>query len=328
MESELKVITYNSKTGEISFMPLDNTSDSNISNTLILELKLSDIKKRLYSYYNINNSKNTFLSYKSTYENFIRLTGDKCVKLITRADLDEFKAKRRKEVNAVSTNIDIRNIKAIFNKLVQFEILDHSTASYLKQFKIEKRKVLAIDSKDIANIINNAEDPQLKQIIKFTLFTASRISEVLNVKIKDLDFDKAILNIYQQKTNCFKTIPITDDISELLNEIINSDNNSNIFSLIDPESFLFHKKLRNNSLIKLRSDTVSKQFKKILRKLKLNEDFKFHSLRHSSITELLKNNVPLNVVKEIAGHKSISTTMNYSHVNSDDLRKAVNTLCY
>lgn len=328
METELKVITYNSKTGEISFVAMETTADLSNSKTLTEEIKLSDIRKRLYSYYSINNSRNTLLSYKSTYENLIRLIGDKSVYLITRADLEEFKSKRRKEVNAVSSNIDIRNVKAIFNKLVEFEILNHSTASFLKQFKIEKRKILAIDSKDITNIIDKAKDPQLKQIIKFTLLTASRISEVLNVKVKDLDFDKKIINLYQQKTNCFKTIPITDTIAELLNEILNSDNKSNIFSLIDPESFLFHKKLRNNSFIKLRADTVSKQFKRILRKLNLSEDFKFHSLRHTSITELLKNNVPLNVVKDIAGHKSISTTMNYSHVNSDDLRKAISSLCY
>ncbi|MBS1516993.1 MAG: tyrosine-type recombinase/integrase [Bacteroidetes bacterium] len=328
MDTDLKVLTYNLKTGEISYMPLDEKSEPMIIHSQVEELKLSDIRKRLYSYYQINNSRNTFLSYKSTYENFIRLIGNKSVYNITRADFEEFKVKRRKEVNAVSCNIDIRNIKAIFNKIVEFEILKHSNASFLKQFKIERKKVLAIDSKDILNIIDKADDPQLKQIIKFTLLTASRISEVLNVRIKDLDFDKRIINIYQQKTNCFKTIPITDTIAVLLNEILNSENKSNIYTLVDPESYLFHKKLKNNSSIKLRSDTVSKQFKKILRKLKLSEDFKFHSLRHTSITELLKNNVPVNVVKEIAGHKSITTTMNYSHVNSDDLRKAVNSLNY
>jgi len=117
-------------------------------------------------------------------------------------------------------------------------------------------------------------------------------------------------------------------ITELVNEVLNSNNESNIFSLVDPESFLFYNKLKKNSFQKLRMDPVSKNFKKILRKLNLNEDFKFHSLRTSAITDLLKSNIPLNIVKEIAGHKSITTTMIYSHVKSDDLRKAVNSLNY
>lgn len=78
----------------------------------------------------------------------------------------------------------------------------------------------------------------------------------------------------------------------------------------------------------IQEKSISKQFKKILRKLNLNEDFKFHSLRHSAITELIKNNVPLNIVKEIAGHKVITTTMIYSHVKSDDLKQAVKSLKY
>lgn len=291
-------------------------------------LRLSDVKRRLHSYYRVNVSDNTFLSYRNTYENFIRLVGNKEINSISKIDFEEFKSKRSKEVNSVSTNIDIRNIKAIFNKLVEFEFLEISKASTLKQFKIKKKKILAIDSNDLQLIIENSEKPEMKQIIKFTLLTASRISEVLNVKIKDLDFENENINIYQQKTNCYKTIPMSEAMTVLINEILNCDNKTNIFQLLDPESYLFYNKLKNNPFLKLRSDTISKIFKRLLRKLKLSEDLKFHSLRHSSITELLKNNVPLNIVKEIAGHKSISTTMIYSHVNSDDLRKAVNSLCY
>ncbi len=38
--------------------------------------------------------------------------------------------------------------------------------------------------------------------------------------------------------------------------------------------------------------------------------------------------VPLNIVKEIAGHKSITTTMIYSHVKRNDMKQAVNSLSY
>ncbi len=138
----------------------------------------------------------------------------------------------------------------------------------------------------------------------------------------------AVLNIYQKKTNCFKTIPLTSGLIELINEILNHGEENNIYTLQDKESYLFPNPVRNNPYLKLREDTVSKQFKKILRKLNLSEDFKYHSLRHSAITELIKNNVPLNIVKEIAGHQSVTTTMIYSHVKSNDLREAVNSLRY
>lgn len=293
-----------------------------------LSLKLSDVRERILSHYKMNNSYNSFLSCRNTYNSLVRIIGDKYISIINKSDIEDFKLKRSKEVNFVSVNIDIRNIKAMFNKLIEFELLEFSKISSVKQFKIEKKKMLAIDSADIKKILNLSMDKQLNQIIRFTLLTASRISEVLNVKLKDIDLNDEVINIYQKKTNCFKTIPLTNGLLDLVNEILNSGNEDNIVTLKDKENYIFPNPVKGNMNLKLREDTVSKQFKKILKKLNLSEDFKFHSLRHTAITELIKNNVPLNIVKEIAGHKSITTTMIYSHVKSNDLREAVNSLKY
>lgn len=291
-------------------------------------LKLSDVREKILTHYKMNNSYNTYLSCRGTYDNLIRIIGDKPISGIIKFDIEDFKIKRSREVSYTSVNLDIRNIKAMLNKLVEFELLEFSKISKVKQFKIEKKKMLAIDSTDIDKILNSEIDQQLKQIIRFTLLTASRISEVLNVKLKDIDFENEVINIYQRKTNCFKTIPLTSGVLELIKEILDSGSDGNIFTLKDKESYIFPNPAKNIPSLKLREDTVSKQFKKILRKLNLSEDFKFHSLRHTAITELIKNNVPLNIVKEIAGHKSITTTMIYSHVKSSDLKAAINSLNY
>ena len=294
----------------------------------ISSLKLSTVRDKLLSHYKNNNSRNTFLSYRNSFDTLSRIIGDKFIISINKSDMEEFKLKRSKEVNFISTNIDIRNIKAMFNKLIEFELLNHSGIKSTKQYKIEKKKMLAIDTLDLDRILNSDAEIQLKQIIRFTLLTASRISEVLNIKLKDLDFEREVISIFQQKTNSFKTIPMTSGLINLLNEIMDHGNDKNVFKMIDKESYLFFNKSKNLTTLRLRSDTVSKQFKKVMIKLNLNNNFKFHSLRHSAITELLKNNVPINVVKEIAGHKSITTTMVYSHVNRDDMRQAVNSLSY
>lgn len=291
-------------------------------------LTLNDVRDNILLHYKTNNSKNTFLSYKNTFDNFVRITGNKDINAVDKTVLEDFKIKRSNEVNLTSTNIDIRNIKAIFNKMKEFDYLSCSMIANVKQFKIKKKKVLAIDSTDVLNILNNIEDVQLKQIVRFTLLTASRISEVLSIKVKDVDFGNGVVNIYQQKTNSFKSIPLSTALTELINEVIHSEGEKNILTFPDKDSYLFYNKCKNNRHLKLRPDGVSKEFKKVLRKLNLSEDFKFHSLRHTAVTELMKNNVPLNVVKEIAGHKNIATTMTYSHVKSEDIKQAVNSLSY
>lgn len=162
----------------------ENTKKPEIDKSI---LKLSDVRGKILSHYEMNNSYNTFLSYRNSFDNLIRIIKDKQISSINKSDIEEFKLKRSKEVNLISTNIDIRNIKAMFNKMIEFELLDYSKVSSVKQFKIEKKKMLAIDSADIINILNSIKDVQLKQIVRFTLLTASRVSEVLNVKIKDID---------------------------------------------------------------------------------------------------------------------------------------------
>ena len=71
---------------------------------------------------------------------------------------------------------------------------------------------------------------------------------------------------------------------------------------------------------------MTRLFKKYVRKAELPEKFHFHCLRHTFITELIKNGININYVKELAGHSDIKTTMNYIHIITDDLRKAVNSI--
>ncbi len=68
-------------------------------------LKLSSVREKLLSHYQNNNSRNTFLSYRNSFENLFRIIGDCFIASINKSDLEEFKVKRSKEVNLVSTNI-------------------------------------------------------------------------------------------------------------------------------------------------------------------------------------------------------------------------------
>lgn len=98
--------------------------------------------------------------------------------------------------------------------------------------------MLAIDSADIVKILNSIKNIQIKPIVRFTLLTASRISEVLNIKIKDIDLENEVANIFQQKTNCFKSIPLSKGLFDLINEIVNLGNANNILTLTNKKSYL------------------------------------------------------------------------------------------
>jgi site-specific recombinase XerD len=78
--------------------------------------------------------------------------------------------------------------------------------------------------------------------------------------------------------------------------------------------------------IKLNEDFVSRYFKKVVRLVGLPDDIHFHTLRHSFASNLVQRGISIYSVKELLGHKSIVTTMIYSHLNRESLIKAISCL--
>jgi site-specific recombinase XerD len=94
-----------------------------------------------------------------------------------------------------------------------------------------------------------------------------------------------------------------------------------VFSL-EMKNYVFPK----HPGLRYERDFVSKQFKKAVRVAGLNEGLHFHSLRHSTASNMVRRGVPIAVVKEVLGHLDIKTTMGYSHVRQEDLVNAVKML--
>ena len=101
-------------------------------------------------------------------------------------------------------------------------------------------------------------------------------------------------------------------IDKTIPRIINLDKNNFVFTRIQN--------------IKLNENFVSKQFKKSVRAVGLNDQIHFHTLRHSFASLLVQRGVSLYVVKELLGHEDLSTTQIYSHLQQQNLMNAVNLL--
>lgn len=84
-----------------------------------------------------------------------------------------------------------------------------------------------------------------------------------------------------------------------------SDNGTPL--LIDPEYYIFS----TDGNAPYDKSYITRKFKTLLRKLNLSEDLHFHCLRHTYFSNLSRLNVPVNYIKELAGHSSIKTTEIY-----------------
>jgi len=285
---------------------------------------LTDLQTEVLKYVNYNLRQSTVGLYERCFKILIAVLENKPLKFVTIHDIEKFKNYRLNQVSISTTNIDIRTCKAIFNLALKWKWISNSPAKEVSLLKVAQKEILSFSNNELEIIFNSSKNHNIKNVIEFALFTGCRLNEILNVQFKDINLIEGIITInnkpdFKTKNGRVRKLPISQKLNNLLQSILN--NEGNIFNLYNPEQYLFTKKG-----VKYNKDYVTKSFKKILRKSNLPEKFHFHCLRHTFITNLIKKNVNINYVKELAGHADISTTMNYIHIVTDDLRAAVNLI--
>ncbi len=73
-------------------------------------------------------------------------------------------------------------------------------------------------------------------------------------------------------------------------------------------------------------DYLSARFKNLVRKCELNDNYHFHTLRHTFASWLVQKGVPIYTVSKLLGHADLSITQIYAHLKSEDFRNAVESL--
>ena len=292
-----------------------------------VQLRISEVEIPIMKYVVSNFTKSTQEKYSLTFRNLKRILNDIPVQSVTINEIEYYKSVRVKEVNPVSCNIEIRNIRAICNLSIKLGLMDGHSLKGIQQFKIPQKEYLSFTDSEVELIIKNIEDKTLKWIVLIGLMTGCRLDEICNIQFGDINLKDRILRIrnkpnFKTKTGRIRNIPISNDLYSLIESIIKTDDN--IIALYTDDDYLF----RNKRNVKFNKDYISRSFKKVLRKLNMAEKYHFHCLRHTFITKLIKNGVPINYVKELAGHSQIETTLGYVHIVTDDLRKAVDSITF
>ena len=129
-----------------------------------------------------------------------------------------------------------------------------------------------------------------------------RISELCQLKISDVDFDRAMLHIRQSKHKKDRYVPVSDHLLRGLRAYI---------ELSNPKDYLFNGKQRG---IPISRTGVRHIMRKAVSSAGIIKKVCVHSLRHSYATHLLESGLDIITVKNQLGHVKIETTMMYLHI--------------
>lgn len=144
----------------------------------------------------------------------------------------------------------------------------------------------------------------LKHRVLFALIydCGLRISEAINLRITDVDFNRKRVHIRESKHKKDRYVPVSSMVLRGLNAYLKSSN---------PKDWLFNGKKRGEQISK---QGIRHAFTSVIGKTGIKKQVCIHTLRHSYATHLLEMGLDIVSVKNQLGHAEIRTTMMYLHV--------------
>ena len=234
---------------------------------------------------------------------------------ITKQDIETYLEYLNK--NNYTTTSLARKLTAIknFHKfLLAVNRLPNDVAITLERPKLRKSlpNVLTVDEVDKLLNINTITpfDYRNKAMLELLYGTGLRISEMLDLKLTDVDFENCIVRCFG-KGSKERIVPIGEYIIDSLTSYLNYGRNQ----------LLNKKKISDYLFLNSRGDRISrfsffKILKKLLREKEIKKDVSPHSLRHSFATHMLENGADLRSIQELLGHSDIATTRIYTHITN------------
>lgn len=180
----------------------------------------------------------------------------------------------------------------------------------LPEFVDEKEMALLFTKIEFEDSFKGRRD---KMIMDLFYQTGMRLSELLGLKVQDINFSKKVLKVLG-KRNKERMIPLHDGIINELRAYIKERDNQ----VLDGEIAL----LVNNRGAKCNEKFVYRTVNLYLSTITLTTKKSPHIIRHTFATHMLNRGADLNTIKEILGHANLAATQVYTH-NSIDKLKAI-----
>ncbi|MDC7126036.1 MAG: integron integrase, partial [Spirochaetales bacterium] len=195
---------------------------------------------------------------------------------------------------------------------------------------------------EIRKIFKYLNDPHLL-MAQIIYGSGIRLNECLNLRIKDLDFERKSIHIYSGKGNKDRLTVLPEQIINRIKQHLskirkfyNEDRKNNIAGVMLPDAL--NQKYKNASKdwswfwvfpaqrlsvdpyinivrrFHIYPSTLQKAFKSAVEKSGISKNASIHTLRHSFATDLIERGYDIRTVQELLGHSNISTTMIYTHI--------------
>lgn len=180
--------------------------------------------------------------------------------------------------------------------------------------KTPSKLPIVLSRDEIQSILGTIKNEKHKLMVALAYSGGLRVSEVINLKVKDINLPELTIHIKGAKGNKDRITILPEKLIDNIQKIIAGKNSNDYVFASERGACLPARQGR------LTERTAQKVFENALKKTGIQKEATFHSLRHSFATHLLENGVDVRYVQELLGHANIRTTQLYTKVTNPMIR--------
>jgi integrase len=224
-------------------------------------------------------------------------------------DVEDYKRIRLKKVKPPTVNHELKCLKAMLNKAMEWGIINEYPLSRIKLLKTENKRLRFLELEEIERLVSACEG-NIAAIVTLALHTGMRRGEILSLKWRDVDFNHRLITLLRTKNGEKREIHMNDIVYDTLLAHPRNKRSQYVFS------YKNGKQIRD----------IRGSFEQALKRAGIT-DFRFHDLRHTFASHLVMAGIDLTTVQELMGHKSYLMTLRYAHLSPRHKKAAVDRYC-
>lgn len=180
--------------------------------------------------------------------------------------------------------------------------------------KREQRLPVVLSREEVRRLFATVTNLKQKALFMVAYDAGLRLSEIINLRIEDLDSERMAIRIRQGKGKKDRYARLTAGLLDLLRKY---------WQAYRPKTLLFPGATPDKPYDLA---TPGQLLKKACRKAGITKRVSMHTLRHTFATHLLEAGTNLRVIQQLLGHERIQTTCLYTHISLEQLREAPSLL--
>ncbi len=263
-------------------------------------------------------SQNTIDSYTNDLNKFSSYINKSITQINKQDIINVLKKLQIENLSNSSINRFVTTLRSFYKFLIINDIVKENIMDFISSPKREKHLPKVLSETEIDKLLNipltDVFSYRNKAILELMYAAGIRVSELINLKVNDIDLNMALLKTLG-KGSKERIIPLGDYALKYLKIYINEYRPLLIKRNLTDYLFL------NNRGNKLTRQGLFKILEKLAREQGIKTEISPHVLRHSFATHLLNGGADLRSIQELLGHSDISTTQIYTHISNKKLNE-------